>query len=88
MWGFLCFFCSSNLITDSLLLQIPTLRSLDALKGLGLVELLLDGNPFKDRLDPKVYVRYYHQHDSNNNGQRWTLGRRARKTFDHRLRVG
>lgn len=64
--------------------KIPTLRSLDALKGCELVELMLDGNPFKDRLDPKVYVRYFSRLDDG--------GRRIRRsdvrTFDLGCRVG
>lgn len=74
--------------------QIPTLRSMDALKGCGLVELMLDGNPFKDRLDPKVYVRYYY-YSRYSRHQEWgsrmrmrRRGGRASKTFDYRFRVG
>lgn len=41
------------------LLQIPHVRSLDHLSGLPITELLLLGNPFKDRLkDDVIYVRY------------------------------
>lgn len=84
-------------ISNALSLQIPTLRSLDALKGCGLVELMLDGNPFKDRLDSKVYVRYSQQNNKHcysveepvgPRRRTWTKGGRASKTFDQRCRVG
>lgn len=39
--------------------RINSSTALDALKGLPLVELVLDGNPLKDRIkDNSVYVRY------------------------------
>lgn len=72
---------------------------MDALKGCGLVELMLEGNPFKERLDPKVYVRYGTQANSHgNNGQTLQphqphakLGRRRMrggKAFDQHHRCG
>lgn len=38
--------------------QIPHINSLESLKGFGLVELCLEGNPMADRFKEKeVYVR-------------------------------
>lgn len=40
-------------------LQISSTHSLDALKECALVDMVLQGNPLKDRLkDDTVYVRY------------------------------